>query len=83
MEWDEYGAAGSSSEYTIAQVIPHARRFPVNATSADFIFHRSFDAARARAPPFLRSSRRRAGGGAERVGALAKLFLLLGPAEVS
>ena len=44
MEWDEYGAAGSSSEFTISQVIPKEHRFPVNATSPDFIFHRYFDA---------------------------------------
>jgi beta-mannosidase len=43
MEWDEYGAAGSSSVYTISKVLSAADRFPVNA-SESFIFHRSFDA---------------------------------------
>lgn len=40
MEWDEYGAAGSSSAYTLAQVIPQAVRFPINSSDPDYIFHR-------------------------------------------
>ena len=44
MEWDEYGAAGASSEYTLTQIIPKEHRFPVSATNADYIFHRGFNA---------------------------------------
>jgi hypothetical protein len=44
MEWDEYGAAGSSSAYTISQVIPSDVRFPINGSQPDWIYHRAFDA---------------------------------------
>jgi hypothetical protein len=44
-EWDEYGAAGSSSEYTIRQVISkEALSVPMNGSQADLIFHRAFNA---------------------------------------
>ena len=44
MEWDEYGAAGASSVYTITQVMPPASRFPVLFNNSDWVFHRGFDA---------------------------------------
>ena len=37
---DEYGAAGSSSEYTISQVIPAENLFPVNGSDPNYIYHR-------------------------------------------
>ena len=44
LEWDEYGAAGSSSEYTIRQVIPkEALSIPMNGSQPDMIFHRAFN----------------------------------------
>jgi hypothetical protein len=46
-EWDEYGASGSSSEYTIRQVISKealAGQVPMNGSQPDLIFHRAFDA---------------------------------------
>ena len=46
-EWDEYGAAGSSSEYTIRQVISKdalTGQVPMNGSQPDLIFHRAFDA---------------------------------------
>lgn len=43
-EWDEYGAAGASSEYTISQTIPRGSQYPINSTNVDYIFHRAYDA---------------------------------------
>ena len=47
MEWDEYGAAGSSSEYTITQFISQealSGQVPLNGSQPDLIFHRAFNA---------------------------------------
>ena len=44
MEWDEFGAAGASSEYTITQVIPKANLYPVVDAQADWVFHRATSA---------------------------------------
>ena len=44
MEWDEYGAAGASSVFTISQVISAEQVFPVAASSQEWQFHRGFDA---------------------------------------
>ena len=37
---DEYGAAGSSSEYTISRVIPAENLFPINGSDPNYIYHR-------------------------------------------
>lgn len=43
-EWDEYGAAGSSSVYTLQKVISTEAQFPIRSNSTEYIFHRAFDA---------------------------------------
>jgi len=43
-EWDEYGAAGMASEYSLRRMIPAEHVFPVNSSQEDWIFHRAFNA---------------------------------------
>jgi len=40
-EWDEYGASGIASEYSLRKMIPEQHIFPVNVSQEDWVFHRA------------------------------------------
>merc|ERR1711998_325380 len=43
-EWDEFGAAGIASEFSLRRMISSQHLFPINSSQEDWVFHRAFDA---------------------------------------